>query len=120
MSGGLWLTSILPLCSHWITGQVKEKLNEPRSYVVKTSTGSELRRNRIHLKPVSTQEPMTQQSTPDDVLPKPKEPVPSTDTQKDELISKTTEDSLTRTSSGRIVKPPDRLNLFVKSQGYKK
>ncbi|GBO17631.1 hypothetical protein AVEN_239094-1 [Araneus ventricosus] len=35
----------------WTRGTVLKKLDTPRSYLVKTSSGSELIRNRIHLRP---------------------------------------------------------------------
>ncbi|GBL72886.1 Uncharacterized protein K02A2.6 [Araneus ventricosus] len=35
----------------WTSGSVLKKLDTPRSYLVKTFEGSELRRNRIHLRP---------------------------------------------------------------------
>lgn len=35
----------------WTPGTVLKKLDTPRSYLVKTTNGSELRRNRVHLRP---------------------------------------------------------------------
>ncbi|XP_054717251.1 uncharacterized protein LOC129226646 [Uloborus diversus] len=42
----------------WAPGTVIEKLNTPRSYLVKTAAGSELQRNRIHLRPDESKENM--------------------------------------------------------------
>ena len=37
----------------WTPAEVKEETGEPRSYIMKTTDGSELRRNRVQLKPVN-------------------------------------------------------------------
>ena len=37
----------------WTPVEVKEETGEPRSYIIKTTDGSELRRNRVQLKPVN-------------------------------------------------------------------
>lgn len=44
---------ILDQASHtWLPGSVVHKSSEPRSYVVKTDSGSELRRNRSHIRTI--------------------------------------------------------------------
>ena len=41
----------------WIPGSVLNKTAEPRSYIVKTNNGSELRRNRAHIRTVPLSSP---------------------------------------------------------------
>ena len=40
-----------PKTKTWTPATLKEQMNQPRSYIVQTNSGSELRRNRIQLKP---------------------------------------------------------------------
>ena len=37
----------------WTPVEVREETGEPRSYIIKTTDGSELRRNRVQLRPVN-------------------------------------------------------------------
>ncbi len=83
---------------------VVEKSRHPRSYVVETNQ-SLLRRNRRHLVP---SESMTTQAT---------ENKGENATNQDESFtttttSETTPNNVVRTRSGRIVKPPTRLNYI--------
>lgn len=121
-----------PPSKTWVTAEVKDKLDEPRSYIAKTTNGSELRRNRIHLKPVQPRQTSPQIAPGDTAEPK-KPPStsspfktvqtrantstlsPSTTIQTcaDTPTYRDTEADVKRTSSGRAVKPPSKLNLFV-------
>ena len=40
-----------PQTKTWISAEVREETGKPRSYIVKTTGWSELRRNRVQLKP---------------------------------------------------------------------
>ena len=109
----------------WTPVEVKEETGEPRSYIIRTTDGSELRRNRVQLKPVNkipptgkeqvvsshdsllTDEDMPKSSAPQFSLPElPKAPVqsPVPSCQNDTNLPMTTR-------SGRIVKMPSRLDL---------
>ena len=120
LSSGQAVAVYNPSSKTWTTAEVKDKLDEPRSYVVKTTNGSELRRNRIHLKPVA--EKQTAKQTSLEEMPVPRESTPSkppcTDVQTstDKLIVDDTNTNIKRTSSGRTVKPPTKLNLYVGSR----
>ncbi|UYV80018.1 K02A2.6-like [Cordylochernes scorpioides] len=95
----------------WITdmrtwGIVKQKASTPRSYMVDTPVGT-LRRNRFHLRKGYTVQYPADPSTPtfsgEELVENEKNPVvnyPFNDS----------EDGQTRTRSGRIVKPVDRLH----------
>ncbi|XP_020910391.1 uncharacterized protein LOC110248230 [Exaiptasia diaphana] len=103
-----------PSSKTWTTAEVKEKLDEPRSYTVKTSNGSELRRNRIHIKPI----PTIPEKQPAQEYIQPQPPVSQTtvDTTDRSTTIKEAGTTVTATRSGRIVKPPTKLSLFVGSQ----
>ena len=75
LSSGQAVAVYNPSSKTWTTAEVKDKLDEPRSYVVKTTNGSELRRNRIHLKPVA--EEQTAKQTSSEEMPVPRESTPS-------------------------------------------
>ncbi|KXJ12138.1 Uncharacterized protein K02A2.6 [Exaiptasia diaphana] len=109
-----------PSSRTWTTGEVNEKLGEPRSYVVKTTNGSELRRNGVHLKLVpqkQTAEQATQASMSESKEPPPSmPPSPTRQTDTDSSIIKKADIGIKKTSSGRIVKPPTKLNLFIGSR----
>ncbi|XP_022797031.1 uncharacterized protein K02A2.6-like [Stylophora pistillata] len=111
----------------WIAVEVKEETSKPRSYIVKTASGSELRRNRVQLKPLPFQKTPTtcgeqvisnQESTlPDSHETKPL-PLQTSSSElpqalaKSPLPSNQDSDKLPRTTrSGRIVKEPSKLDL---------
>jgi hypothetical protein len=106
----------------WTPGTVVKKLETPRSYLVKTANGSELRRNRVHLRPnqtTSSPETIDTQMTPK----------PSNDEGDKEIENKQTESSLKQTVPStlpnntstpkrierekRIVKRPIRFQDYV-------
>ena len=123
LSSGQAVAVYNPSSKTWTTAEVKDKLDEPQSYVVKTTNGSELRHNRTHLKPVAEKQPAKQTSPEDMPVPKeltPSKP-PSTDAQTstDKLTVEDTNTNIKRTSSGRTVKPPTKLNLCVGSNCHK-
>lgn len=106
-----------PQSKTWTSAEVKEKSSEPRSYVVNTPSGSELRRNRAHLKPL-TEIPLRTTVQGEQAAPSPNDvPSPPTATQASDgprapVVTQGTE--LKTTRSGRIVKPPVKLNLYIK------
>ena len=74
------------------------EMRNPRSYVVSTSEGGMLRRNRRHLVPVPLQDNSSSESPPCPTVAHQEEPSsPSTDSEN------------VRTRCGRVSKPPDRL-----------
>ena len=110
----------------WIPVEVKEETGELRSYIIKTTDGSEIRRNRVQLKPINKIPPPSKEQVAsnhdslltDEDMPKPsasqfsspelpkvpvQSPVPSC--QNDTNLPMTTR-------SGRIVKMPSRLDMF--------
>ena len=103
-----------PQLKTWTKGEIKEKRKETRSYIVNTQDGSELRRNRQHLKPLTetkTQTSVTKEENkppPTDiksspvsvqVQPGPQEHVGATEFK--------------TTRSGRIVRLPNKLKLCI-------
>ena len=76
LSPGQLVAVYNPSSKTWTAAEVKEKLDEPRSYTVKTSNGSELRRNRIHIKPI----PTIPEKQPAQEYIQPQPPVPQTTT----------------------------------------
>ena len=109
----------------WTPVEVKGVTGEPRSYIIKTADGSELRRNRVQLKPVSKLPPLcTEQvasdhdSLPtDENMPKPSAPQSSPPKLLKVPIQSPVppcQDGTNlpmTTRSGRIVKMPSRLDL---------
>ena len=113
-----------PRTKTWVPVEVKRETTQPRSYVVKTAGGSELKRNRVQLKlsgeRVSTSEeqlennrdtssyqPTTPMATPHEVLSSepPQTPhKPAQPTEKSNGLPLTTR-------SGRVVRKPSRLDL---------
>lgn len=92
----------------WITGTVKSKCNQPRSYIVEGSDGFIGRRNRQHiLKP--TQSPQT---ISEDVL---QESPSIQSSPKSHTLEPSVEEHTTpvkrSTRYGRTIRPPRRLNL---------
>ena len=105
-----------PQSKTWNTGEVKEKCNEPRSYIVETPSGSELRRNRVQLR--STGQPSMQTSftenpailpLPTTTLPTPT-PASTLTTTPGSTADRDTGPQVT-TRSGRTVKAPQKLDL---------
>ena len=100
----------------WHPGTVIEKCLEPRSYMIKTPFGSEQRRNRSHIR-----ESRTETRTPSVIHAQPVptpivNPIrtPATDTEKDtpnENNQRTRDGDIEiiRTRSGRMIRPPQRL-----------
>ena len=109
----------------WIPAEVKEKTCKPRSYIVKTTGGSELRCNRVRLKPlqktpitcggrvVSNQESTLTDSHETKPLPFQMSSLELTQVPAQSLIpSNQSNDNLPVTTlSGCIVKKPSRLDL---------
>ena len=90
---------------HWRPAVVKEKCQEPRSYIVETPNGNRLRRNRNHLRDINPVKPVhfAEENPPKSDNNDP--PVSLNNTAKEK--AKTSTDKQTR--SGRTVKPPKRL-----------
>ena len=90
---------------HWRPAVVKEKCQEPRSYIVETPNGNRLRRNRNHLRDINPVKPVhfAEENPPKSENNDP--PVSPNNTAKEK--AKTSTDKQTR--SGRTVKPPNRL-----------
>ncbi|PFX17897.1 Retrovirus-related Pol polyprotein from transposon 17.6 [Stylophora pistillata] len=116
-----------PQTKEWIPAEVKEETSKPRSYIVKTTSGSELRGNRVQLKPLPFQKTPTtcgeqvisnQESTlPDSHETKPL-PLQTSSSELPKAPAKSTlpsnqgSNKLPRTTrSGRIVKEPSKLDL---------
>ena len=100
----------------WMPARVKECCTEPRSYVVVTPNGRELRRNRRHIRDI---EPVKKRVRFDET---PQYDKPSDRQQAEETREHYTHDNAPRddtivqnkhhvTRSGRKIKPPDRLSL---------
>ena len=81
----------------WTPAQIKQCCEEPRSYVIVTPNGRELRRNRRHLRDI---EPVKKRVTFEDGAP------PSRDSP-----ARDNSNTPTITRSGRQVRPPKRLDL---------
>jgi hypothetical protein len=89
---------------------VTEECDEPRSYIVKTPSGSELRRNRVQVKPYA--QPNSQAITPGPTETPAKVPQqPFNPTQPTPSTLSGANESGVQTRSGRTVKPPRRLDL---------
>ncbi|UYV62970.1 K02A2.6-like [Cordylochernes scorpioides] len=118
----------------WIPGQLKNQANEPRSFYVKDQEGNEYRRNRIHIredkrsetthtdweKPLELNqeqadlqdlEETTSQPTSSGQLSSPGSPENVTTTGPPESCTNGSPGNLITTRSGRVVRPPRRLNL---------
>ena len=110
----------------WTPVEVKEETGEPRSYIIKTKDGSELRHNRVQLKPVNKilppckeQVPSNHDSLPtDEDMPKPSTPqfsppeLPKVPTMSPVPFCQNDTNLPMTTRSGRI-KMPSRLDLRV-------
>ena len=93
-----------PITKKWNPAQVREKCSElPQSYIVETSSGAVLRRNRRHLN--KTTEMFHQADEAGDTPPPLDEPpaLPA--------MNAATPASCTTTRSGRVINPPKRLDL---------
>ncbi|UYV60465.1 K02A2.6-like [Cordylochernes scorpioides] len=118
----------------WIPGQLKNQANEPRSFYVKDQEGNEYRRNRIHIredkrsetthtdweKPLELNqeqadlqdlEETPSQPTSSGQLSSPGSPENVTTTGPPESCTNGSPGNLITTRSGRVVRPPRRLNL---------
>ena len=96
--------------STWKEGVILEKLQEPRSYILETPTGKTFRRNRVHIRPSSPQQP------PDNTTP-PSDDHSSTDTPPavetavappTEAVAAPSPRYDTRASRGKVINPPAR------------
>lgn len=103
--------------------EVKEETSQPRSYIVNTAGGSELRRNRVQLKlsdervptseeqlennrDTSSYQPTTPMATSQKVLP----PEPTQKPHKPAQPTEKSDGSPMKTRSGRVVKKPPKLD----------
>jgi len=112
-----------PKTKTWTPATLKEQMNQPRSYIVETNSGSELRRNRIQLKPSGQVAPSLegQLLSNQDNPPQPSAPtftshqVPSPGLpqtpQKPATVGEGSAGQHLTTRSGRVVKKPLRLDL---------
>lgn len=93
--------------SPWVTGTVRSKCDQPRSYTVEGSDGFIGRRNRQHiLKPLQSSQDMLRQTrlSPNiKISPNSHTAAPS--------IEEHTAPVETRTRSGRVIRSPRRLDL---------
>ena len=114
-----------PRTKTWTPAKVKEETGEPWSYIVRTTDGSELRRNRVQLKPLGKppaacgdQVATNQEGLPvhrDALKPLPSQlsspELPQVPAQSS-LPSEWSDANLPLTTrSGRVVKKPSRLDL---------
>ncbi|UYV66708.1 K02A2.6-like [Cordylochernes scorpioides] len=113
----------------WIPGQLENQANEPRSFYVKDQEGNEYRRNSIHIredkrsetthtdweKPEQADlqdlEESPLQPTSSGQLSSPGSPENVTTTGPPESCTNGSPGNLITTRSGRVVRPPRRLNL---------
>ena len=101
------LEPLIPGEQVWVTDQQKQatviQQTSPRSYQISTPSGT-LRRNRRHLNPIPPEGPAREMELPDQAT------TPVTDHR----LQTPDKDGQTRTRSGRIVVPPDRLDTSWK------
>ena len=114
-----------PQTKTWIPTEVKEEAGKPRSYMVKTTGGSELRHNRVQLKPlqktpitcggqvVSNQESTLLDSHETKPLPfqMSSSELPQAPAQSLVPSNQSNDNLPVTTGSGRIAKKPSRLDL---------
>ena len=88
-----------PINKTWSQGRVMSKSTTPRSYNVETESGSQLRRNRVHLRPapLSSTKPTPVRNAPSQPQSRP--------------LSNRPSGTPTVTRSGRRVNKPNRLDL---------
>lgn len=96
---GTSITIQNPSTKKWEPAVIKEKLEVPRSYIVTSQAGSELRRNRCHMREVPTAEPPTSEL---------QEPVEIKGRAEPLENKESHPPGTTVTRSGRIIKPPNR------------
>ena len=77
---------------HWNTAVVKEKCTEPRSYIIETPNGRQLRRNRNHLRDINPVKSVHFEDEP----------------TKSKPVTEQPQSSGYRTRSGRTTNPPQR------------
>ena len=107
-----------PVRKTWNPAKIISRGETPRSYIVETETGAQLRRNRIHLRPSSSPNSSTNNSMssipqgcttteirmPSDVDPQELSPM-------DKPPRRETEKCPMKSRSGREIRIPERLNL---------
>ncbi|XP_023234166.1 uncharacterized protein LOC111633771 [Centruroides sculpturatus] len=93
----------------WSPATVVKPLNEPRSYLIEDSHGQQYRRNRVHLKPNHSPRKAAQEKGEE----KQENGKEETEEKEEGVISKEKDfqTPTRKTSSGRIIKTPVRLNL---------
>ena len=122
LNQGEQVTMFQPRTKTWTPVEVKEETGEPRSYIIKTPDGSELRRNRVQLKPVDKTPPPCEANNHDSLLadgdmPKPSAPqfsppeLPKVPVQSPVPSYQSGANLPVTTRSGRIIKMPPRLDL---------
>lgn len=99
-----------PRSKEWNPAKLTKECDEPRSYIVKTPSGSELRRNRVHLKPCTESNPQVSAPGPTQI-PAETPRQPSASQQPATPTASDTSGASVQTRSGRTVRPPQRLNL---------
>jgi hypothetical protein len=97
--------------NQWVPAQVKTSHSAPRSYIVETSAGGVLRRNRRHLlkTPASSAAAPTSRAIPSAASPS--STAPNAPTSAVSPSSAAPNDAVLRTRSGRAVRPVVRFNL---------
>ena len=109
-----------PQVKTWIPAEVKAKTSEPRSYIVTMPSGSEIRRNRSHLRPTgktmyapeappSTPPQVQMPEAPPSTSPPPLPPQVQMPAMPPTETPTAADAGVTVTRSGRKVKPPQRL-----------
>ena len=95
----------------WQEATVLEKCDEPRSYLVQTPRGQELRRNRVQLRDVP--QPPVLATTPAGNAKTAANTMPAANANPTASTKAPTQDKLRQntTRSGRLVKPPKKLDL---------
>lgn len=102
----------LQVQDHWVPATVVQATETPRSYIVQTPDGRTYRRNRRHL--IQSSLPESRSDHPSDAI-----ECDADSSDEPEVAPESTdvpaELTVTRTSSGRVVKAPARYNDFVKT-----
>ena len=108
-----------PVRKMWNPAKVIDRGDTPQSYVVETETGAQLRWNRIHLRPSSTPNIIT--NNPSNNTPQGSATTPGIQTSSDvdpqdlaptdKPPRREIENCVTKSRSGREIRAPDRLNL---------
>ena len=87
----------------WTPAQVKRRCDEPRSYIVETPNGRELRRNRSHIRDVEPPQKRVTFAVGDEI--------PHFSPPQTVQNARIADDGPTTTRYGRQVKSPNRLDL---------